>query len=133
MSRTASSDRDLIALRRDLSRVTRGLCGQNVHLFHCNDEAKAIAFHRWDQQGPRDSVVVVANLRDRSLDDYTIGFPRRGLWRTRFNSDSTNYGENFANHGTPDAEACPEDRDGLPCSGRISIGPYTVVIFSQDE
>jgi hypothetical protein len=23
--------------------------------------------------------------------------------------------------------------DGLPCSGEIGIGPYTVVIFSQDE
>lgn len=124
--------RDLIALRRNLLQVTRGLCGQNVHLFHCNADAKAIAFHRWDQQGPRDSVVVVANLRDTNLDDYTIGFPREGLWRTRFNSDSSNYGENFANHTTPDVESCPENCDGLPCSGRISIGPYTVVIFSQD-
>ena len=125
--------RDLVALRRDLSGVTRGLCGQNMHVFHCNSDAKAIAFHRWDQLGPKDSVVVVANLRDQSLDDYAIGLPRQGLWKTRFNSDSYNYGGNFANHATPDVEAKPEDRDGLPCAGRISVGPYTVVIFSQDE
>lgn len=125
--------RDLVGLRRDLSHTTRGLCGQNMHVFHCNNEAKVIAFHRWDKQDPKDSVVVAVNLRDRSVDDYTIGFPREGLWRTRFNSDSYSYGANFANHATPDTQAWLENRDGLPCSGRISIGPYTVVIFSQDE
>ena len=26
--------RDLIALKRNLSGVTRGLCGQNVHIYH---------------------------------------------------------------------------------------------------
>jgi 1,4-alpha-glucan branching enzyme len=38
--------RDLIALRRNLSGVTRGLCGQNVHIFHFDDSAKMLAFHR---------------------------------------------------------------------------------------
>ena len=54
-------------------------------------------------------------------------------WKTRFNSDSYNYGPNFANHPTPDVETRAEKTDGLPCSGEIGIGPYTVVIFSQDE
>jgi len=125
--------RDLIALRRDLHNSTRGLCGQDVSVFHCNHEEKVIAYHRWDQQGPRDSVVVVVNLKNRNVDNYTIGFPRPGLWKTRFNSDSYNYGPNFANHATPDVEARLEDFDGLPCSGKVGIGPYTVAIFSQDE
>jgi len=55
------------------------------------------------------------------------------LWKTRFNSDSYKYGPNFANHPTPDVQAHEEKIDGLPCSGKISIGPYTVVIFSQDK
>ncbi|MGB7291406.1 MAG: alpha-amylase family glycosyl hydrolase [Thermodesulfobacteriota bacterium] len=125
--------RDLIALRRNLSGVTRGLCGQNIHIYHFDDEAKLIAFHRWDKQGPTDSVVVVVNMMNQNSDDYVIGFPRAGLWKTRFNSDSYNYGPNFYNHPTPDVEAYEEGADGLPCSGKISIGPYTVVIFSQDE
>lgn len=125
--------RDLVALRRNLSGRTRGLCGQNVAVYHSNNEAKVIAFHRWDLQGPRDSVVVVVNMKHENLDDYVIGFPRQGLWKARFNSDSNHYGANFANHVTPDTEAWQEDRDGLPCSGRISLGPYTAVIFSQDE
>ncbi len=124
--------RDLIALRRNLSGVTRGLCGQNLHIFHFDDGAKLIAFHRWDTQGPADSVVVVVNMTNQNRDGYLIGFPRAGLWKTRFNSDSYNYGPSFANHPTPDVETHEEGVDGLPCSGEIGIGPYTVVIFSQD-
>jgi len=124
--------RDLIALRRNLSGVTRGLCGQNIHIYHFNDGAKVLAFHRWDRQGPTDSVVVVVNMTNQNRDGYCIGFPRAGLWKTRFNSDSYNYGSNFYNHSTPDVETDKEGADGLPCSGEISIGPYTVVIFSQD-
>jgi 1,4-alpha-glucan branching enzyme len=125
--------RDLIALRRNRSGVTRGLCGQNIRIYHVNNEAKIIVFHRWDEQGPTDSVVVVVNMTNQNRDGYVIGFPRAGLWKTRFNSDSYNYGPNFANHPTADVEAREEESDGLPCSGEIGIGPYTVVIFSQDE
>lgn len=125
--------RDLIALRRNLRNLTRGLCGQNVSVFHCNHEAKVIAYHRWDRQGPGDSVVVVVNFRDNDLDDHVIGFPREGLWKTRFNSDSSAYGEDFANYPTPDVQAMQEEYDGLPCSGNVGIGPYTVAVFSQDE
>ena len=124
--------RDLIALRRNRSGVTRGLCGQNIHIYHFDHEAKLIAFHRWDKEGPTDSVVVVVNMTNSSRDDYVIGFPRAGLWKMRFNSDSYNYGPNFANHPSPDVETHEEKADGLPCSGKISIGPYTVVMFSQD-
>lgn len=125
--------RDLIALRRNLSGVTRGLCGQNINIYHFDGEAKIIAFHRWDKQGPTDSVVVVVNMTNQNRDGYVIGFPRAGLWKTRFNSDSYNYGPNFANHPTPDVAAHEEEIDGLLCAGTISIGPYTVVMFSQDE
>jgi len=125
--------RDLIALRRNLSGVTRGLCGQNIHLYHFDDGAKVIAFHRWDQQGPKDSVVVVVNMMNQNRDGYVIGFPRAGLWKTRFNSDSNKYGQDFANHSTPDVDALGQGTAGLPCSGKISIGPYAVVIFSQDK
>jgi len=125
--------RDLIALRRNLSGTTRGLCGQSFQIYRVDHKAKLIAFHRWDKQGPTDSVVVVVNMTNEDRDGYIIGFPRAGLWKARFNSDSYSYGPNFANHPAPDVEAREQGTDGLPCSGEISIGPYTVVIFSQDE
>jgi 1,4-alpha-glucan branching enzyme len=78
-------------------------------------------------------VIVVANLSNQVHDDYTIGFPRFGLWITRFNSDSYSYDPKFANHHSPNVEARWGDYDGLPCSGRIGIGPYSVVIFSQEK
>ena len=124
---------DLIALRRNRSGVTRGLCGQNIHIYHVDNEAKVIAFHRSDKEGPKDSVIVVVNMTNQNRDGYVIGFPRTGLWKTRFNSDSYNYDPNFANHPTTDVETRAEGIDGLRCSGEIGIGPYTVVIFSQDE
>jgi 1,4-alpha-glucan branching enzyme len=124
--------RDLIALRRNRAGLTRGLCGQGIHVYHFNDEAKLLAFHRWDKQGPADSVVVVVNMTNQNRDEYVIGFPGAGWWKTRFNSDSYNYDPDFANHPSPDVEAREEKYDGLPCSGKISIGPYTAVIFSQD-
>jgi 1,4-alpha-glucan branching enzyme len=124
--------RDLIALRRNLLVMTRGLCGQNCHIYHVDLEAKLIAFHRWDALGPHDCVVVVVNMTNQNRDGYVIGFPRAGLSKKRFNSDSYNYGINFYNHLTPEVETHEEGADGLPCSGEISIGPYTVVIFSQD-
>lgn len=125
--------RDLIALRRNLPGFVRGLCGQEIHVFHFNDAAKILAFHRWAEQGPGDSVVVVVNMALQSHESYTLGFPRGGLWQARFNSDSYNYGPDFANHPSPDVEAQEGDCDGLPWHGQVSIGPYTVVIFSQDE
>jgi 1,4-alpha-glucan branching enzyme len=124
--------KDLIALRRNRPGVTRGLCGQNIHVFHFDDPAKIIAFHRWDKQGPADSAIVVVNMTNQIRDDYVIGFPRAGLWKTRFNSDSYKYGPNFANHQTPDVDARDGKTDGLPCFGKINIGPYTVIIYSQD-
>jgi 1,4-alpha-glucan branching enzyme len=125
--------RDLIALRRNRQGVTRGLCGQNIHIYHFDYGAKIIAFHRWDKQGPTDSVIVVVNMTNQGRDEYTIGFPRAGLWKTRFNSDSNKYGRDFANHPAPDIESHEGNTDGLPCYGKISIGPYTVVILSQNE
>ena len=106
--------RDLIALRRNLPGVTRGLCGQNIHVYHFDDGAKLIAFHRWEKEGPTDSVVVVVNMTNQNHDGYLIGFPRTGLWKTRFNSDSYKYDPNFCNHPTPDVETDKEGADGLP-------------------
>ncbi len=95
--------------------------------------AKLIALHPWDKEGPGDSVVVVVNMTNENRDRYVIGLARAGLWKTRFNSDSHNYDSNFYNHPSPDVETREEGADGQACSGEISIGPYTVVIFSQDE
>jgi 1,4-alpha-glucan branching enzyme len=124
--------RDLIRLRRNWYDQTRGLRGQYTHVHHVNDTDKLVAFHRWQDGGPRDDVVVIANFADRSYDSYTIGFPRAGLWKVRFNSDWSGYASDFGSQPGYDTTAAPAARDEMPCQGNIGIGPYSVLILSQD-
>jgi 1,4-alpha-glucan branching enzyme len=124
--------RDLIRLRRNWYDNTRGLRGQHVHVHHVNDDDKVIAFHRWERGGPRDDVIVVVNLANRGYDSYTIGFPREGSWRVRLNSDWTGYDPEFGNHFSYDTVANRGKRDGMIYNGNVGIGPYSVIILSQD-
>ena len=123
---------DLIRLRRNWFNNTRGLRGQNVNVFHVNDGDKMVAFHRWENGGPGDDVIVVSNFRNRTWGKYRIGFPRSGVWKVRFNSDWEGYSSDFDNYYSPDVTTINESRDGLPFSGIIEIGPYTTLILSQD-
>ncbi len=124
--------RDLIHLRRNWFNNTRGLLGQNVNVHHTNDGAKLIAFHRWNQGGQGDDVVVVLNFADRGYSSYTIGFPRPGRWRVRFNSDWNGYSSDFQNWSSYDTDANGQPLDGMDYSGNIGIGPYSAIIMSQD-
>lgn len=123
--------RDLIRLRRNWSNHTRGLRGQNTNVFHVNNSAKVIAFHRWDQGGAGDDVVVLANFSNTAFNNYTIGLPAGGTWRVRFNSDWAGYDGAFGNHPAWDCVAQQGAYDGLPYNGTLSLGPYTAVIISQ--
>jgi 1,4-alpha-glucan branching enzyme len=125
--------RDLIALRRNGQGTTRGLSGQGSAVYHVNAEAKVIAFHRWHEGGPADSTVVVANLGGQIWHDYWVGMPVEGLWRVRFNSDWEGYSQAFANTHTTDVTAVAEAQDGQPCRGALTIGPYSLVILSQQR
>ena len=123
--------RDLIHLRRNWWNNTRGLRGQGTNVFHVNNSAKVIAFHRWDQGGAGDDVVVLANFSAAAFNDYTIGLPTDGTWRVRFNSDWSGYDSAFGNHPAWDVNAQQGPYDGLPFNGTLSIGPYTAIILTQ--
>jgi 1,4-alpha-glucan branching enzyme len=123
---------DLTRLRRNGDDRTRGLRGPHLNVFHVNDADKLIAFHRWENGGPRDDVVVVLNFANRTYPSYTLGLPRVGLWKVRFNSDWVGYADDFGNVEGYDTTAEAPGRDGLPCQGNVGIGPYTALILSQD-
>ncbi len=124
--------RDLIRLRRNWSSQTRGLCGQHINVHHVNNADKLIAFHRWENGGPGDDVIVVANFANRSHNSYTIGMPRAGSWRVRFNSDSQEYSTDFTNYLGYDTTAGDGARDGMPFQADVGVGSYSVLILSQD-
>lgn len=125
--------RDLIRLRRNWYNETMGLRGQHVNVHHVNNNDKLIAFHRWENGGSRDDVIVVVNMADRSHNSYNIGFPREGYWRVRFNSDWNGYSPDFGNHPGYDTTAGWGAKDGMSFNGNVGIGPYSVLILSQDN
>ncbi|WP_309500133.1 alpha-amylase family glycosyl hydrolase [Sulfurovum sp.] len=123
--------RDLIGLRCNHNGFTRGLCGQFTQVYHLNDVQNVIAFHRWDKGGASDDVVIVANFFRDAHDSYSIGFPAEGKWKLRFNSDWEGYSDDFQNHPSSDVLAEQGEYDGLPYHAMVSIGAYSVLIFSQ--
>ncbi len=136
--------RDLIHLRLNRSYSTRGLTGSGLNTFHENQADNVMAYHRWHQGGPGDDVVVVVNLSHLAHENYTLGFPAPGTWRLRLNSDWNGYSRAFGNQACSDVIAGIEqhddapnanaiERDGFPAVGTISIGSYSVLVFSQDS
>ncbi len=97
-----------------------------------NHDDKVIAYHRWDQGGPGDSVIVVANFSARQHTDYEIGVPAGGPWNVRFNSDRKIYDPDFGDVGAAAITARNEPRDGLPAQAAVSLAPYNTLILSQD-
>ena len=82
--------KDLISIRLNRGGQTKGLTGQEVNVYHINNDDKLIAYHRWDSGGPHDSVVVVANFSSHPCQDHMIPLPDAGEWlatRTYFIQD----------------------------------------------
>ena len=115
----------LIALRKNQHGNTAGLLGQSVNMLHLNDEAKVLAYHRWDQGGPKDDVVAIFNFTNKKLSDYHLAFPHPGTWRVRFNSSWKGYSQDFKEVNV--SEVVVEND-----SGGLTLPPYSVLILSQD-
>lgn len=122
---------DLVHLRRDWNDDTRGLRGDNTNVFHVNNGSKVIAYHRWDQGGAGDDVIVIANFSSTAFPNYDIGFPRGGAWKVRFNGDWTGYSSDFKGTPVNDVQANAGSRDGMNYTGTTAVGPYSVTILSQ--
>lgn len=125
--------RDLIALRRDRHGVSHGLRGRNVAIIRADRSTGVVVFHRSHEGGPGDDVVVLANFADKRVEDLRVGLPHPGRWRVRFNSDSAGYAPDFGGAEAFDTDADGPPTDGLDQSGLVSVGPYSVVMLSQDR
>jgi 1,4-alpha-glucan branching enzyme len=123
--------RDLVQLRLNTKGHSRGLCGQFVNIYHVNDADNVIAFQRWDQHGVGDDVVVVLNFSNTPRENYEIGMPSAGAWKLRLNSDATVYSKDFQGFASGNIEAFAEPRDGLDACASLSIGPYSMLVYTQ--
>ncbi len=116
----------LIALRLDKHNNTGGLLGQNINLMHVDEDNKVIAYHRWNNGGPRDDVMVVINFANELHQEYQMGFPRNGIWIPRFNSTWRGYSADFKDIAVPEIVV---DKG----AGSIVLPPASAMIFSQDR
>lgn len=124
--------KDLIALRRNIAGKTGGLTLQNVNVFHTDPGNRTLAYHRFGNGGAGDDVVVVANFSNVPFKNLNIGFPRGGKWVVRFNSGAAVYDPEFKDGDSSDTVANPGGVDNLNFNANVGIGPYSVVILSQD-
>ncbi len=124
--------RDLILLRRNVHGTTRGLTGQGLLTYHVNDADNFVAFQRWADHGPGDDVVVLCNFANVIREGYQVGFPVAGEWQVRLNTAWRGYSPDFTDVGGSVVTAEAGDYDGLPASGHVTIGPYSVLVLSQD-
>jgi 1,4-alpha-glucan branching enzyme len=115
--------RDLIAIRKNHA----SLRGNNVEVFHVDNNNKLIAFRRWNAN---QNTVVIVNFGSSTWSgNYQIGWP---VWKTGhciFNGDWNGYSSDFGNHGGWDVQPVSGGMDGMDQRANISIAPYTAVIY----
>ncbi len=121
---------DLIALRLNKDGNTSGLAEPSTNVHHVNDAGKLLAYHRWGTGGEGDDVIVVMNFSIDEKLNYRIGLPSDGAWYLVFNSDSTEYADDYTDIGQ-NTYGTSFAYDGLPYSGLVDIAPYSVLIYSQ--
>lgn len=125
--------RHLTALRKNQYHHTAGLAGRHIDVFNLDNTQKMLAYHRWDQAGKGDDVVVVANFANQQRSKYKVSFPAVGTWWVRLNTDWDGYGKDFTNLELKCVEAKPDPKDAQHFVAEIEIAPYSALIFSQDS
>ena len=76
--------------------------------------------------------MVVLNMSNATLTDYALGFPAAGQWALRFDSHAAVYSPDYKGQVSGDVTAEDGEYDGLPAHGKVNLGPYAALIFSQN-
>lgn len=121
-----TAHKHLIALRRNAYGNTAGLVGKSIAVIHNDTARNILAYHRWNNGGPKDDVLIIVNFNGTEQSDYRMTFPHAGEWRVRFNSSWKGYSADFSECTI---ESITASDDG---SVTFSIPPYCVYILSQD-
>jgi 1,4-alpha-glucan branching enzyme len=120
----------LASARKNQSGHTPNLTGDGLNIYQVDNTNKFIAYERYDSQTPG-IAIVVANFTGNAETGMQVGFPASGTWITRFNSDSKAYSSTFSGTGSPSLQAKGGPYSGMPYSGTLTIGPYSLMILSQ--
>jgi 1,4-alpha-glucan branching enzyme len=120
----------LATARKNASGHTANLAGDGLNIYQVDDVNKLIAYERFDSQAAG-KTVVIANFTGNAEQNMKVGFPARGNWWTRINSDSTAYSSTFSGAGSSVVQATGGAYSGMPYSGTVTVGPYSLLILSQ--
>jgi 1,4-alpha-glucan branching enzyme len=120
----------LAAARKNTSGHTPNLAGDGLNIYQVDSSNNFMAYERFDSQVPG-TVVVVANITGSTQTNIQVGLPSKGTWITRFNSDSKAYSTTFSGAGSVSVKASGGPYSGMPYSGSLTIGPYSLMILSQ--
>jgi 1,4-alpha-glucan branching enzyme len=115
----------LIALRKNQYDSTAGLTGQSFNILHVDESNKVMAYHRWQNGGPGDDVVVIINFANKTFEEYKLAMPRDGNWQVRFNSAWKGYDPEFKT-----VEIGPINSENG--QGVFVLPPYSILILSQE-
>lgn len=116
----------LVELRRNIHGNTAGLLGQSTAVFHQDDNNGVIAYHRWQNGGAGDDVLVIANFGESAHEGYQLHLPLPGTWQIRFNSTWKGYSFDF--HQV-DIDKVETDESRL---ATLNLPPYAALILSQN-
>ena len=89
--------------------------------------------HRWMDGGPHDDTVVIANFADRTIDDLADRVPGTRSLERPLQLGRDGLRRDFGSHDAFDLDADGPPLDGCEQSGVVSLGPYSVVIFSRED
>lgn len=121
-----TAHRHLLDLRHNRYGHTGGLQGQSTALFHVNTDGLVIGYHRWNNGGVGDDVIVIANFSNTDYGHYAMQFPLGGKWHIRFNSSWRGYSKDFrGGHQS----IIHTDKDS---TAHFSLPAYTLYILSQE-
>ncbi|SFI29072.1 1,4-alpha-glucan branching enzyme [Albimonas pacifica] len=123
--------RDLNHLYRDAEALHKGDCREDGFRW-VDGSAEAQSVYAWLRlaEGAK-PVLCVYNFSGAQYDDWRIGVPAAGAWRTRVNSDAQAYGgAGRGPSGTVQADAAPAH--GFEHSLKLSLPPLTGMIFELE-
>jgi 1,4-alpha-glucan branching enzyme len=115
---------ELIWLRRNQP----ALRGDRLNVFHCRNDNRVLAFHRWLELDGHD-VVVVASLNDYTFAEYELPWPAGGWWREIFNSEAYDDYTPAGNYGG--ITAWWAARDGMPATARLVLPANSLLVFAR--
>ena len=119
--------KDAIAVRKS-NGALRGNAG--VDVYHVNDTADVVAWHRWDLSG--NEIVVIANFSNNDYAGYQIGFPQAGTWYELLNSQASEYdGNGIGNGGSVQTTGGPYD--GFSQSAYVTIPQMGLLVLRYND